>query len=189
MNFTVDRVAVEAEVARRRAIHDTGYGKWLVAKLGMSLVAFYAFAFLLRFLPSSRPFGELSPWNLIALIVLPGALAGFVTWMASRTLFSSEALNAESLSAEISKEMQRLTGPGWAVRTLIAGAALAVAVAIPLVLLMVIGGVPSGLVRLATPAAISVFGLAIVLWAMLMAALIRWASLFLYRKMVRRAVT
>jgi hypothetical protein len=185
--FTVDRSAVEAEVARRRTIHDTGYGRWIAAKLVMSLAAFYAFTFLMRFLPTSRPFGELAIWNLIALLVLPGALAVFVTWMASRTLFSSNALNAESLSAEIAKEMQRLTGPGWPVRTVLAGAALTAAVAVPLVILIVLGAAPAGLASPATPRTIVAFIASIAAWATFMAFLIRSASLFLYRKMVRRA--
>ena len=184
-SYVVDRAAVEAEVSRRRTIQQTSYARWVTAKLVMSLAAFYAVALIIWLLRSAEPLSTLSSWNIGVFFGVPAFMALFVTWMASRTLFRAAALDPDRLAAEIQTEMDRLTGPHWPMRTLLAGAALAAAAGVPLAIVLWVTRSP--IATSGTVASLMVFVAGMLLWATFMAFVIRWASLYLYRKLVRRA--
>ena len=185
VQFIVDRAAVEAEVSRRRAIHERGYARWFASKLTMSLVAFYALAFGIRLTTGAQALRSMTLWDVGALFVLPALLAFFITYLAARLMFNPEAFDAERLSARVAREMQVLTGSGWLLRMVLAGLALAAGVAIPVGIVALLGfpiGVPGSSRAMG---ALEFIGATLV-WAIAMAFVVRYAALYVYRKMVRR---
>ena len=180
--FTVDRAAVEAEVARRRAILETSHTRWIIAKLAMSLVAFYGIALVIRIISSKGPL-ILSSTNAAVFLGVPAFMAVFVTWMSARALFRPEALDVDRLAAEVGKEVERLTGDGWPLRTLGAGLSLAAIAGVPVAVMLWVTRSP--IARSLSIAAILVFVSGMMLWAIVMAFVIRFATLYLYRRMVR----
>jgi hypothetical protein len=183
--YVVDRAAVEAEVSRRRAIHEKGYARWFAAKLAMSLVAFYLLAFGIRVTTGPQPLSSMTLWNVSALFVLPALLAFFVTYLAARLMFNPEAFDAERFSARVAREMQLLTGRGWLLRMVLAGLMLAAGVAIPVAIVALLGFpiVVPGSSR--AMGAVEFIGATLV-WAIAMAFVVRYAALYVYRKLVRR---
>lgn len=180
----VDRAAVEAEVARRRAILQASFGRWVLTKLGTSLLAFYAVALVIRVFASRGPL-SVATSNAVVFFAVPAFMAVFVTWMAARTLFRREALDVERVAAAIAREVAYLTSDGWPLRTLLAGITLGVVAGVPVAMVLWVIGSPiarSGLV-----AGVVIFASGMLLWAILMAFIIRFATLHLYRRFLRPA--
>lgn len=183
MTVTVNRAAVEAQIARRRAIRDHGFAKWILLRLAISLAGFYALALVIRLATPGASFRTMNGWNATAFFVLPAFMAFVVTAAAERLMFSDLALDAERLSARIDREVQSLTGPGWPLRTLRAALVLAVCVGVPLAWVVVVTRRPVVMAR-ASDAAIAVFASAVLLFAIGAAFAIRAATLYVYRDLL-----
>lgn len=183
MKRIVDRAAVEAEVARRRGIREREFGRWLVRRLAVALAAFYVLAFVIRALTPSATIGSMDNWNRAVFFAVPFVMALFVTFVAERLMFSGLGMDAERLTARITKEVDSLTGPGWPMRTLGAALVLAVCAGVPAAIVIAMTRRPEVLSR-PSDATIAVFVSGVVLWGVLMAFAIRAATLHVYRDLL-----
>jgi hypothetical protein len=181
--YTVDRAAVETEVARRRRILETSYRRWFATKLVLSSVVLYALAFLILGLATKGPL-TLTPATTAVFLGVPALMAVLATWTASRTLFRREALDADRVAREVAAEVEQLTGPTWPLRTVIAGAGLAAIAGVPVGLMLWV--TKARLARNPTIGSLLIFVSGMLLWAILVAFIIRFVTLFLYRGMIRR---
>jgi hypothetical protein len=183
MSYGLNRAAVDAEVARRRAIREHGFGRWIATRLAVSLAAFYALALVARWMSPTASFAALSGWSRTVFIVVPAIVAFFVTAAAERLMFSDAALDAERLSARIAREVQSLTADGWPLRTLRAALVLALCVGIPLAIVVFMTGRPMAIAR-ASDASIAVFVSAVLIFSVAAAFAIRAATLHVYRSLL-----
>lgn len=183
MALVVSRAAIEREVARRRDIRDHAFGRWVAARLGTTLLAFYAVAVVVALLARAPALRQMRGWNLTVFLLVPAFMALFVTFAAERLMLSDASLDADRLASRVSREVASLTGPGWPLRTLRAALVLALCAGVPLAVVVLVTGRPAVIAR-ASDAAIAVFISAVVLSSVAIAFAIRTATLHVYRNLL-----
>ena len=134
-------------------------------------------------MPGCRPCRP-STKGALAFFGFPALAAILVIWLASRTLFRGDALDADKLAHEVEREVARLTGPDWPIKTLLAGVSLGAVAGIPVAVALWVTRSP--IARSGMLAGIVIFAAGMLLWAILMAFAIRSATLYLYRGMITR---
>ena len=188
MTLAVDRGAIDAEVARRRAIREHEFSRWIGARFVGCLAAFYALAFLVRALTPSPRFGDMDGWLRAVFLAMPFVMACLVTFFAERLTFGSNGLDADRLANRVGREVRLLTTSGWPLRTLGAALLLAVGAGVPLATIVIVTGQPQILAR-ASDAAIAIFVSLVVLAGVALAFSLRAATLYLYRDFIKKGVT
>jgi len=186
MTLDVDRAAVDAEVARRREIRERGFARWIGARLAGCLVAFYSLAFLVRALTPSPRFADMDGWHRAMFFAVPFVMACLVTFFAERLVFGGIGLDAERLSNRIGREVRLLTASGWPLRTLGAALLLAVCIGAPVATIVFVTGQPAILAR-ASDAAIAIFVSVVALVCVVLAFVLRAATLYAYRNLLVRS--
>lgn len=184
VRYTVDRAAIEREVARRRAIQEQGYFAWFTRVLFVNLIILYA-AMLLSS-RHNREFGSMPPWRVALVVGLPFAAALVASWFSTRTLFKPDATDADKFAERVAREVQSLAGPGWARRSLLWGLLLGVGIGTPIGVLVAFtapaAALPAGHRWLG---ALLFLGMTLI-WAIPMAFLLRWWTLITYRRFVKQ---
>jgi len=184
MTLAASRAAVDAELARRREIRDTSFGQWIAIRFAVSLALFFGVAFAVRaFMVDAPALRDMSGWTLTILIGVPAFMACLVTIVAERITFGDGALDSDRAAARLNRELERLTGPRWPLRALIAGLELALCVGIVLAVVAYWTGRPAVLAR-GSDQAIIVFAAGTLLVSLIVVFAIRAATLYSYRRLV-----
>lgn len=182
--YVVDRAAVAAEIARRQAIRERGHFAWFTRVLFINMLVLYAVILLVS--PENRAFDTMPTWRLVMVVALPFAAALVASWISTRAVFRPDAVDPEQLVDRVQREVQSLAGPGWAWRSLRLGLVIGFGVGIPVAALLALAAPLTNL-----PAGSRWLGGALflgltLLWAIPMAFLLRWWSLAMYRRLLRR---
>ncbi|HJQ20070.1 MAG TPA: hypothetical protein VJ867_06965 [Gemmatimonadaceae bacterium] len=185
MMAVVDRAAVEALVERRRATRETGFVRWFLLRFGGALVLLYAIAVAIAFAIPSMSLRALSGWSWTVFLAVPAFMAFLLAVLAERLTFNDDALDAARLTSRIEREVALLTGEGWPMRMLTAGLVLAVCIGVPIGYVVFRTGRPVFIAR-ASDVALIVFASAVLALSIVIAFMLRAATLSAYRDVVDR---